>query len=381
MKKPAVFLSLLLALIALPVRAQTAAPIDTAARQAYLVDAGTGVELFSKEGDTRMAPSSMSKMVTIYLVFEAIKNGKLTLDQELPVSEHAWKQEGSRMFLNVGQKAKVEDLIRGVIVQSGNDAAVVFAETLGGSEQNFAEMMNSKAAELGLTGSHFVNATGLPDPEHYSTAHDLARVALALIRDFPEDYHYFSEPSFTYNNIPQGNRNPLLYRNMDVDGLKTGHTDEGGFGLTASALRGGRRLILVLNGMNNMQMRADESAKVLDWGYREFANYPVVKAGDKLAEAKVWLGQGASVPLMATQDVTLTLPRGARGGLKTSIDYTQPVQAPIAKGQPLGKLTISAPGMDDKVVPLVAAEDVDQLGFFARVAAKLRVLAGPRSDI
>jgi D-alanyl-D-alanine carboxypeptidase (penicillin-binding protein 5/6) len=353
--------------------AQSAAP-ETAARQAFMIDVSTGTPLYAKDADTQMAPSSMSKMLTIYMVFDALKNGKLQRDEELPVSEHAWKQEGSRMFLNVGQKAKVEDLIRGVIVQSGNDAAVVFAETLGGSEENFAAMLNAKAKELGLTNSHFVNATGLPDPQHYSTAHDLAIVALALIRDFPEDYHYFSETEFAYNGIKQGNRNPLLYRNMNVDGLKTGHTDEGGYGLTASSIRDGRRFVLVLNGMTDMQMRADESAKLLDWAYRAYGFYPVVKAGDKLADAKVWLGQARSVPLVATEDVSVTLQRDARPELKTAISFDEPVKAPVTRGQTLGKLTITAPGMAPKEIPLVADADVPELGFFKRVAAKLRVL-------
>jgi D-alanyl-D-alanine carboxypeptidase (penicillin-binding protein 5/6) len=203
--------------------AQTPPPLDVAARQAILVDSSTGAVLFAKDSDTPMPTSSMSKMMTMYVVFDALKTGKINMDEKLPVSEHAWKQEGSRMFLNVGEQAKVEDLIRGVVVQSGNDAAVVLAEALGsGSESAFADLMNAKARELGLTKSHFMNATGLPDPQHYSTARDLAMLAVALQRDFPEYYHYFSETSFTYNGIAQGNRNPLLYRNMNVDGLKTG---------------------------------------------------------------------------------------------------------------------------------------------------------------
>ncbi len=362
-------------LFAFPVLAQTVAPVETAAKQAILVDVTTGTVLYAKDADTQMPTSSMSKMMTVYVVFDAIKNGKLKMTDELVTSEHAWKQEGSRMFLNVGQHAKVEDLIRGVIVQSGNDAAVVLAEALGsGSESAFADNMNAKAKELGLANSHFVNATGLPDPQHYSTARDLATLAVALIRDFPEDYHYFSEIEFTYNNIKQGNRNPLLYRNMNVDGLKTGHTDVGGFGLTASAVRDGRRLVLVLNGLKDMQARADESAHLLDWGYREYGFYPVVKANDKLAEAKVWLGQAQTVSLLAAQDVVLTLPRSARAGLKTAITFDQPVPAPIAKGQQLGKLTVTAPGMDAKEVPLVAGDDVPQLGFFARLGVKLHLL-------
>ncbi|MBV8060309.1 MAG: D-alanyl-D-alanine carboxypeptidase [Alphaproteobacteria bacterium] len=358
--------------------AQTATvpPVETAARQAFLLDVNTNTPLFAKDADTQMPTSSMSKMLTMYLVFEAIRDGKLSLDSMVPVSEHAWRQEGSRMFLNVGQQAKAEDLIRGVIVQSGNDAAVTLAEAVAGSEESFAELMNTKAHQLGMNNSHFMNATGMPDPQHYSTARDLAILALALIRDFPERYHYFSELEFTYNGIKQGNRNPLLYRAMQVDGLKTGHTDVGGFGLTASALRNGRRLVLVLNGMTDMQARADESAHVLDWGYREFGYYPAAKAGEKVATAKTWLGVQPEVDLVAADDLAATLPRGARSGLKASYSFDQPIAAPIKKGQVVGSMTLSAPGMEDRKVDLVAANDVAEKGFFARIASKLGLLFG-----
>jgi D-alanyl-D-alanine carboxypeptidase (penicillin-binding protein 5/6) len=357
--------------------AQTAAPLDVAARQVILVDSATGTVLYAKDADSQMPTSSMSKMMTMYVVFDAIKNGKLQMNQKLPVSEHAWKQEGSRMFLNVGEQASVEDLIRGVIVQSGNDAAVTLAEALGsGSESAFADLMNAKAKQLGLTNSHFMNATGLPDPQHYSTARDLATLAVALQRDFPEYYHYFSELNFTYNNISQGNRNPLLYRNMNVDGLKTGHTDIGGFGLTASAVRDGRRMVLVLNGMEDMQARADESAKVLDYGYREFGLYPIAKTGDVMANAVVWLGTDKNVQIIAAQDAVITLPRAARSGLKATVSFTQPIPAPVQKGQQVGELTITAPGIEAKTIPLVAAADVEQVGFFSRVFQKLGILFG-----
>lgn len=372
MKKISYLIAFLL--ISLPIQAQQVAPLETVAKQAFLVDANSGTVLFTKDADSHMPTSSMSKMMVIYLTFEAIKNGKLKMDDTLVTSEHAWRQEGSRMFLNVGQAARVEDLIRGVVIQSGNDAAVVLAEALGGSEQNFATMMNEKARQLGMTNSNFTNAPGLPDPEHYSTARDLATLAIALIRDFPEHYHYFSEIDFTYNNIKQGNRNPLLYHNMNVDGLKTGHTEIGGFGLTVSALRDGRRLVLVLNGLPSMQSRADESAKVLDWGYREFGLYTVAKEGDKMAEADVWLGKAPKVSLTAPQNIFFTLPRSGRADLKANVVFSQPIQAPVTKGQALGKLIVTALGMDEKEFPLVAAEDVPQLGLFARMAAKLHFM-------
>ncbi len=358
-------------------QAQEASPLDVAAKQAILIDSATGAVLFAKDADSPMPTSSMSKMMTMYVVFDAIKTGKLKMDDTLLVSERAWKQEGSRMFLNVGERAKVEDLIRGVIVQSGNDAAVVLAEALGnGSESAFADLMNAKAKELGLKSSHFMNATGLPDPQHYSTARDLATLAVALQRDFPEYYHYFSELDFTYNGIKQGNRNPLLYRNMNVDGLKTGHTDDGGFGLTASAIRDGRRMVLVLNGMKDMQARADESAKALDYGYREFGLYPVAKSGDVMANPSVWLGQSKNVQIVAAQDAVITLPRAARSGLKAVVSFAEPIPAPVRKGDAVGELTITAPGIEAKTIPLVASNDVEQLGFFSRVIEKLEVIFG-----
>lgn len=368
-------LCIILSLVTLPASAQTAALIETPAKQAFLLEEGTNTVLYAKDADTQMPTSSMSKMMTMYVVFDAIKNGRLKMDTMLSVSEYAWKQEGSRMFLNVRQSARVEDLIRGVIIQSGNDAAVVFAEALGsGSEAAFSDQMNIKAKQLGMNNSHFVNATGLPNPQHYSTARDLATLAMALMHDYPEYYHFFSELEFSYNGIKQGNRNPLLYRNMNVDGLKTGHTDVGGFGLTASALRDGRRLILVLNGLSDMQARADESAHLLDWGYREFGTYSVIKSHDAIASANVWLGDKAIVPLTLTQDISFTLPRSARSGLKSTITYEEPILAPVKAGQKLGKLVITAPGMDSKEVDLVAGVDVPELGFFARMAAKLHFI-------
>ncbi len=374
MKKFA-FIGLMVVGFALPVAAQTVTPLVTTARQAYMVDEATGTVLFAKDGDSQMPTSSMSKMMTIYMVFDALRNGKLHLTDMLPVSEHAWKQEGSRMFVNVGETVKVEDLIRGVVIQSGNDASVVLAEALGsGSEGAFADAMNVKAKELGMNNTHLMNSTGLPDPQHYSTAHDLAILGAALIRDFPEDYHYFSEIDFTYNKIKQGNRNPLLYRNMNVDGIKTGHTDVGGYGLTVSAVRDGRRLVVVLNGLDNMQARADESANVLDWGFREYGFYPIVKASDKFADAQVWLGQAATVSVVAAKDFAVTLPRSARSSLKTEIKFNQPVQAPIGKGQVVGSLAITANGMDPITVPLVAGEDVAELGLFDRMMAKMRYM-------
>ena len=359
-----------------PAIAQTVAPAETIAREAYLVEAATGTVLFDKNANERMPTSSMSKVMTMYLVFDAIRNGKLAMTQTLPVSEYAWKQQGSRMFLNVGEQAKVEDLIRGVIIQSGNDASVTLAEALGGSEANFSTMMNDQAQRLGMTNSHFMNATGLPDPNHYSTAHDLAVLAQALMRDFPEHYHFYSEREFTYNNIKQGNRNPLLYRNIGVDGMKTGHTEDAGYGLIASSVRNGRRLILVINGLPDMQARADESAKLLDWGYREYGLFTLAAANAPLAEVEIWLGQSTKVAVGAARDVQISLPRAMRDQAKVTLRYQQPVEAPIAKGQELGKVIISAPNTTPIEVPLVALSDVPRLGFWARLGVKFQQLFG-----
>lgn len=351
-------------------------PLETGAKNAVLVEAATGDILFARDGETSMPTSSMSKVMTMYLVFEALRDGRLKLDDEVTVSKRAWSQEGSRMFLNVGQNVKVGDLIRGVIVQSGNDAAVTLAERLGGSEEQFAAMMNDAAVRLGMTHSHFVNATGLPNPEHYASAHDLVTLALATMRDFPEDYHYYAELNFTFNNIKQGNRNPLLYRNIGVDGLKTGHAEEAGYGMIGSAIRDGRRLVFIVNGLKDMQARADESAKLLEWGYREYGLYPLLKKGQKAAEAKVWLGTAPSVPLVVEKDLALSLPRLARPGLRVTLKYDQPVSAPVIKGQVLGKVTVNAPGKETLEVPLVAGEDVGQPGFRDRMLAKLEYLMG-----
>ncbi len=352
------------------------APLETIAKFVALVEAATGDVLFAKDADAQMSTSSMSKVLTMYIVFEAIRDGKLSLTTEVPVSERAWKQEGSRMFINPGDKVKVEDLVRGVIVQSGNDAAVALAEAVAGSEEQFAELMNAKAQQLGMNGSHFKNATGLPDPDHYSTAGDLAKLAHATIRDFPEYYHYYAEIDFTYNNIKQGNRNPLLYRNMGVDGLKTGHTSEAGFGMIASSLRDGRRLIMVVNGLKNMQERADESARILDWGYREYGLYPVLKKDAKMAEAKVWLGVSRTVDVQPEKDVMLSLPRSARNGLKVTLNYNQPITAPIIAGQVVGSANIEIPDKDSMSIPLVAGSDVAQVGFIDRIILKLKMLIG-----
>ncbi len=346
-----------------------AATIDTIARQAILVDANTNTVLFEKAADQRMPTSSMSKVMTAYMVFEALREKRLTLEDTLPVSEHAWRTQGSKMFVELGGRIKVEDLIRGMIIQSGNDASIVLAEGLGGSEEAFAKKMTERAHALGMKDSNFVNATGWPDENHYSSCRDLSTLARALIFSFPEFYHYDAEREFTYHGIKQGNRNPLLYRNMGVDGLKTGHTDIAGYGLIASALRDGRRLILVINGLPTMQARADEPARLIEWGFREFSAYTLLKPGEGVDRLPVWLGQAPDVAAVTGGGLTVTMAQEERRGLKVTMQAQVPLPAPIVKGQTVGKLVITAPGFVTREVPLIAAEDVARLGFFGRLGA------------
>lgn len=351
--------------------------IDTTAKQAIVIDYQTGAVLYEKNADELVHPASMSKLMTVYLLFEALKKGEVKLDDTFPVSNEAWAlNEGSTMFVGIGTQIRVEDLIRGIVVQSGNDASLVVAEGLAGSQAAFAERMNAKAKELGLTNSRFVNPHGLEDPNQMMTARDIALLARRLIADFPEYYPYFAEKEFVFNGIKQGNRNPLLYKDPTVDGLKTGHLAASGFGAVISANRNGRRLIVVLHGMQSMQERSDELAKVMDWAYREFDNYTVAKVGAVMADAPVWLGQQASVPLAVGNDLLVTLPRTARDKLSAKAVFDGPVPAPVAKGQALGKLVISVPDMSDMEVPLVAANDVPKLSFFGRLVAALKYFIG-----
>jgi D-alanyl-D-alanine carboxypeptidase (penicillin-binding protein 5/6) len=374
-RHPGPYLALLclLALASGPARAE---PIETSATHAFLMDATTGAVLLNKNGDQPMAPASMSKMMTTHMLFDALRERRLSLTDTLPVSENAWrkggaKTEGSTMFLPLGSRVKVEDLIRGIIVQSGNDACIVVAEGLAGSEDAFAAAMTKKAHQMGMTSSTFRNATGWPHPEHRTTARDLATLALHTIRDFPEYYRYYSELDFTYNNVRQENRNTLLRRNMGVDGLKTGHTQESGYGLTASAIRNGRRLILVINGLEKMKHRGEESEKLLEWGFREFDNYALFKGGETVEEASVWLGTSAQVPLVVDTPLTLTLPRKARLDMKATVRYQGPIPAPVRKGTEVGKVIVSAPGVAPIEVPLKAGADVERLGLVGRLRAAL----------
>lgn len=364
---------LLVSLAALPAGAAT---VDTIAKQAILIDTTTDTVLMEKAADERMPTSSMSKMMTAYLVYDALRDGRITLDTKFPVSKKAWQTGGSKMFVQINDNIRVEDLLRGLLIQSGNDAAVVLAEGLAGSETAFADRMNEMAKKLDMNSSHFVTSNGLPDPEHYSTARDLSILAERMISDFPQYYRYDGEREFTWNKIKQGNRNPLLYREMGVDGIKTGHTDSGGYGLTASGVRDDRRLILVVNGLPSMQSRADEGARLLEWGWNQFRLYPLYKAGATVDEATVWLGAEDKVPVTVAHDLAMTMQPADFDKMTVTARFQEPIEAPIAKGQVLGELDIAPPDGPVRKVPLVAAADMPEASIFRAFGMKLGLLLG-----
>jgi len=357
------------AVLAVPVSAQK---FDTPARNAYVLDLATNTVLLSKKAEVPMPPASMSKLMTVYMVFERLKKGSLTLDDTFLVSEKAWRKGGSKMFVKVGDRISVSDLLRGIIVQSGNDACIVVAEGLGGTEDAFAEMMTRRAKEIGLTNSSFVNSTGWPHPNQLMSALDLAQLSSLLVTQFPELYKIFNEKTFTYSKIKQSNRNPLLYRNIGADGLKTGHTEAAGYGLTASATRDDRRIVLVLNGMKSVRQRSQESLRIVEWAFRTFKPYALFKKDEVITKADIWLGTASTVPLIIPEALKMTLSRDARSKMKVVVRMSNPVAAPVRKGQQLATLVVTAPNLKTREIPLIAAEDVNQLGFVGRIGAAIK---------
>ena len=332
------------------------------AKQAMLIDADTGYVLYEKNADELTAPSSMSKMMTVYLIFEKLQNGTLSLTDQLEVSKAAWAKRGSRMFLEENSQVSVEDLLRGIIVQSGNDACVVIAEAFSGTEENFSEELNIKAREIGLENSNFTNSTGWPDEGHLSTARDLSIIAIKTVQNFPEYYHFYAEESFQYNGINQRNRNTLLNKPVGVDGLKTGHTEAGGYGLAASALRKNQRLIMIINGLSSNKERTVEAIQLLEWGYRNFTNFDLLKEGMTVLQAKVWLGDKKTVPLVINEDTKITIPSESRDKLQFKVEYDSPISAPIEEGTKIAELEITAPGIDSLRIPLYAGSTITSLG-------------------
>ena len=354
--------------VAAPAPAKPSAGMETQARHALIVEVETGAVLLDKLADEHMAPASMSKIMIAYVVFDMLKQGRASLEDELPVSERAWRLQGSKMFVPIGGRIKIEDLLKGMIIQSGNDACLVLAEGLAGSEAAFLELMNQKAKEIGLKDSHFANVDGLPSPDHWMTARDLVTLSTRTIRDFPQYYHYYGQVDYEFNNIKQGNRNPLLYKGMGADGLKTGHTEEAGYSLTASVKRDDRRIIIVLSGLPTMKVRAQESERLIEWAFREFNDYKLFAAGDKVEDAELWLGSDPKVPLTVGQDLVVTMPRKSRKDMKVTVEYDRPIPAPVSKGQMIGKVIVTAPDVPPAEAPLVAGASVDRMDAFGRIA-------------
>ncbi|WP_111655885.1 D-alanyl-D-alanine carboxypeptidase family protein [Isoalcanivorax indicus] len=332
-----------------------------------LMDAASGQVIVEHNADEALPPASLTKIMTDYIAAREIAHGNLRMDDKVTISVKAWRMGGSRMFVREGTQVSVEDLIKGIIIQSGNDAAVAIAEHIAGSESAFADLMNQHARRLGMTNSYFTNATGWPDEAMYTSARDMAILARALINDYPENYELYREKSFTYNNITQQNRNLLLWRDPSVDGIKTGHTEAAGYCLVSSAERDGMRLIAVVMGTSSEQARARETQKLLTYGFRFFETYEAYAAGEVLMPARVWMGKQSEVNLGLADDMTLTIPRGAHDRLDASMSLRSDLRAPVAAGQQVGTVTIS---LDDEVLleqPLVALADVERAGIFRRL--------------
>ncbi len=356
---------------------KTANAFETKAKNAILMDYETGAYLFTKNHQDMIAPASMSKLMTVYVLLSKIKDGEVSLDDKYTVSENAWRKGGaasggSTMFLKIGQEVRVEDLLKGILIQSGNDACIVVAENLAGSEEEFASMMNETAEKLGLENAHFVNATGLPHPEHKISVEDLAILARHIIKEFPEYYHLFSEKEFTYNGIRQGNRNPLLYSLKGADGLKTGHTSEAGFCLTGTAVRNDRRLIEVMTGLESNKQRSEETESLMTWGFANFDNYKFFTKNQIMAEVPVWYGTSKSVAAVVPEEVIKTIKKSGKSKYGAKMIYDEPLKAPILQGDKIGELFIT---YNDEIVdkiPLVAKDNVAKIGPFSRFLENLK---------
>ena len=366
-------------LVALMLAPLPASAFDTSAKAAYVLDHSTGTVLLDKRADEPLPPASMSKLMTLYVTFEAIRDGRLTLDERLPVSSHAMSYKGSTMFLNTQDKVRVEDLIRGIIVLSGNDACVVIAETLSpdGTEAGFARFMTKRAKAMGMENSNFTNSNGWPQAGQLMSVRDLGILAERLITDFPEFYPLFAETEFAFDGRAPSNtlnRNPLLSLDIGADGLKTGHTQEAGYGLVGSARQGDRRVIFVITGIDTQNQRAEEAEAIVNWSFRQFAVKTIARAGAPIAQAGLWMGREQSVGLVLAEDAKVLMPVLAPGDLKAEVVYEGPVQTPVAQGQVLGELVLSRADLPDVRLPLVAEHAVDRGGFLVRVRTAATLL-------
>ncbi|QIK41525.1 D-alanyl-D-alanine carboxypeptidase family protein [Pontivivens nitratireducens] len=362
---------------AAPISAQT---LDTSATAALVVDYDTGAVLLEKNADTPIPPASMSKLMTLNMLFEAIEEGRVDMDDTFPVSANAHGYPGSTMFLETRHDPTVRDLIRGIVVLSGNDACIVVAEHLAGSEGAFASRMTERARELGMDGSTFANATGWPAESHRMSARDLVFLARRMMDEFGEYYPFFAEREFTWNGITQPNRNPLLYSSIAGDGLKTGHTEEAGYGLVGSAVRDGRRIIFMVTGLDSTETRTNESERIAAWAFREFENVTFFDGETPVAQADVWLGEDKQVDLIAGEDIVATLPRGQADEATARVVYDGPVPAPIQAGQHIADLLIETPGVGTMTIPLLARSDVAEGGPMTRIVSSTGLLASRAFD-
>jgi D-alanyl-D-alanine carboxypeptidase (penicillin-binding protein 5/6) len=368
-------LACLLITFALLVQAQVPipAPPSVNATSFVLVDFHSDVVLVERDSDARVEPASITKLMTSFVAFREIAAGNLSLQDEVLISERAWRTQGSRMFVEVGRRVAVEDLLQGIIIQSGNDASVAIAEHIAGDEAVFASLMNKQAASLGMTGTNYTNATGLPDPDQYTTARDIAILARAIISEFPEFYRWYSQREFTFADIRQHNRNRLLWRDPSVDGLKTGHTSSAGYCLVTSASRDGMRLISVVMGSANEEARATASQALLNYGFRFFETFQLYDGGTELSRERVWRGKGGELALGLEEDLFVTIPRGRYDALQARMELAGRLAAPIQVGDQLGQLVISLDGEVVSSRPLVALADIEQAGFIGRTTDGIRM--------
>ena len=347
--------------------------IESIAKTALLIDLSTGEVLLDKNSDEKTYPSSMTKIMTALMAFEKIKDGTLSMDQEFLISKKAWKMGGSKMFIEVDKKVKVSDLLLGVVVQSGNDASIAIAEGISGSEETFAIEMNNLGKKIGLNNTNFTNSSGWSNDNHYTTAKDLAKVAQYTLNEHPELYEMYAITEFTYSGIKQDNRNPLLYSFEGADGFKTGHTQAAGYGLVGSAERGGRRLLLVLNGLETSRSRAQESLRLMDWGFNNFQLVDFYKQGEFVIEASTWLGKQEKVKLSSQQDISVSIPKTHISDMKVEVLVEEPIPTPISINDQVGLVQISY--ADKKLqYPLLASENIEQKGFFSRITSALYYL-------
>jgi len=374
------FIHKILTLFIITVLATPAFSFDTLARSAMVMDQTTGAVLMTKDADRPIPPASMSKLMTLYMLFEALRDGRVSMETEFLVSERATKIGGSTMFLRSGGRVSIRDLIQGIIVQSGNDACITVAENIAGTEDAFARQMTKRALELGMTSSTFGNSTGWPDPIQRMSARDLVHIANLLITEFPDYYPFFSQTSFTWDGVKQSNRNPLLTLGIGADGLKTGHTNEAGYGLVGSAKQGERRIIFMLTGLETKSDRANEAEKLTNWAFRQFVYKNLFEKNETIVSAKVWLGDDKTVDLVAENKISGLFPLGPLNNVKIEVSYSSPIEAPVKKGSRIAILTVTTPDMESTKHHLVAANDVANGSIVSRVLASAQLLSSSLLD-